>query len=117
MSFEEIYKQYFKRVFAYVYARTANETTAEDICLNIWQKVLDKFSSFDNNKGNIEQWLFTVARNETNSYFRIYFIKNFFSLTNKEDLHQTQEPQPLENMVAEEDKKLLAQCLQALNKR
>lgn len=117
MSFEEIYKQYFKRVFAYVYARTANETTAEDICLNIWQKVLDKFSSFDNNKGNIEQWLFTVARNETNSYFRIYFIKNFFSLTDKEDLHQTQEPQPLENMLAEEDKKLLAQCLQALNKR
>lgn len=117
MSFEEIYKQYFKRVLAYVFARTANETTAEDICLNIWQKVLDKFSSFDSNKGNIEQWLFTVARNETNSYFRLYFIKNFFSLTGNEEVHQQHEPQPLENMALEEDKKLLAQCLQTLDKR
>ena len=117
MNFEEIYKQYFKRIFAYVCARTGNETTAEDVCLNIWQKVLDKFSSYDTEKGNIEQWLFTIARNETNSYFRLYFIKNFFSLTDKEDMFQHQEPQPLENMALEEDKKLLAQCLQTLDKR
>lgn len=117
MNFEETYKKYFKRVFAYVCARAGNETTAEDICLNIWQKVFDKFSSFDNSKGNIEQWLFTIARNEVNSYFRLYFIKNFFSLTGNEELHQAHETQPLENLAIEEDKKLLAQCLQALDKR
>ncbi len=117
MNFEETYKTYFKRIFAYVCSRTGNETSAEDICLNIWQKVLSKFSSFDENKGNIEQWLFTIARNEVNSYFRLYFIKNFFSLTGKEDLHQQQEQQTLENLALEEDKKLLAKCLQALSKR
>ncbi len=117
MNFEETYKTYFKRIFAYVYSRTANETTAEDICLNIWQKMLDKFSSFDENKGNIEQWLFTIARNEINSYFRLYFIKNFFSLTNKEELHPQQEQQPLENLAFEEDKKFLFKCLQDLDKR
>ena len=117
MNFEEIYKQYFKRIFAYVYARVVNATAAEDICLNIWQKVLDKFSSFSDSKGNIEQWLFTIARNETNSYFRLYFIKNFFSLTDKEDSYQHKEQTPLENLTLEEDKKLLAQCLQTLNKR
>ena len=117
MNFEESYKQYFKRIFAYVCSRTGNETSAEDICQTIWQKVFDKFSSFDNSKGNIEQWLFTIARNEVNSYFRLYFIKNFFSLTGKEDLHPQQETQPLENLASEEDKKLLFQCLQDLSKK
>ena len=117
MNFEETYKTYFKRIFAYVCSRTGNETTAEDISLNIWQKVLEKSSSYDESKGNIEQWLFTIARNEVNSYFRLYFIKNFFSLTGKEDLHPQQETQPLENLASEEDKKLLFQCLQDLDKR
>ena len=117
MNFEETYKQYFKRIFAYVCSRTGNETTAEDICQNLWQKVFDKFSSFDEGKGNIEQWLFTIARNEVNSYFRLYFIKNFFSLTGKEELPQYPEQQPLENLASEEDKKFLFDCLQALSKR
>ncbi|MBO4707910.1 MAG: sigma-70 family RNA polymerase sigma factor [Elusimicrobiaceae bacterium] len=117
MNFEETYKTYFKRIFAYVCSRTGNETTAEDISLNIWQKILEKFSSYDESKGNIEQWLFTIARNEVNSYFRLYFIKNFFSLTGKEELHQHLEIQPLENLASEEDKKLLFQCLQDLDKR
>ena len=117
MNFEETYKTYFKRIFAYVCSRTGNETTAEDICINLWQKVLEKFSSYDESKGNIEQWLFTIARNEVNSYFRLYFIKNFFSLTGKEDLHQHLDKQPLENLASEEDKKLLFQCLQDLSKK
>lgn len=117
MNFEEIYKKYFKRIFAYVCSRTGNETTSEDICQNVWQKVLDKFSSYDESKGNIEQWLFTIARNEVNSYFRLYFIKNFFSLTGKEEFHQHAEQQPLENLAGDEDKKLLFQCLQDLDKR
>jgi len=117
MNFEETYKKYFKRIFAYVCSRTGNETTSEDICQNVWQKVLDKFSSYDESKGNIEQWLFTIARNEVNSYFRLYFIKNFFSLTGKEEFQQNKEQQPLENLAGEEDKKLLFQCLQDLDKR
>ena len=117
MNFEETYKTYFKRIFAYVCSRTGNETTAEDICINLWQKVLERFSSYDESKGNIEQWLFTIARNEVNSYFRLYFIKNFFSLTGKEELHQHLDKQPLENLASEEDKKLLFQCLQDLSKK
>ena len=51
MNFEETYKTYFKRIFAYACSRTGNETTAEDICINLWQKVLEKFSSYDESKG------------------------------------------------------------------
>ena len=79
--------------------------------------MLEKFSSYDESKGNIEQWLFTIARNEVNGYFRLYFIKNFFSLTGKEELHPQQEKQQLENLASEEDKKLLFQCLQDLGKK
>lgn len=117
MNFEETYKTYFKRIFAYVCTRANNETIAEDICQNVWQKVLNNISSYDESKGNIEQWLFTIARNEVNSYFRLYFIKNFFSLTDKEDLHQQPEAQPLESLAEDEDKKLLFKCLQDLSKK
>lgn len=85
MDFEQTYQEYFTPVFNYVMCRTKNIAAAEDIAGKIWIKVFENTNTFNPSKGNIRQWLFTIARNEVTFYFRLYHIRNFFSLTDKEE--------------------------------
>ena len=79
--------------------------------------MFEKQSSFDESKGNIEQWLFTIARNQVNSHFRLYYIKNFFSMTDKEEVFSSKEKQPLDKLDEAEELKQLNAALEALNKK
>ena len=105
MKFEQTYQEYFKRIYAYIYARVMTESAADDICSAVWQKVYEKQSYYNSAKGNISQWLFTIARNEVNSYFRSYYIKHFFSLAEHEEAIAAKEKTPIEAISLEDDKK------------
>lgn len=117
MNFEQTYQEYFKRIYAYIYARVMTETAADDICSAVWQKVYEKQNSFNAVKGNISQWLFTIARNEVNSYFRSYYIKHFFSFGDNSDNVAGKEKSAIEQITLEEDKKQLAEAMSVLDKR
>ena len=117
MNFEQVYEDYFKRVYSYIRARIGSENQSDDICCDVWQTVFEKQDSFDESKGNIEQWLFTIARNKVNSHFRLYYIKNIFSMTEKEDFLSSKEKQPLDKLNEEEDIKQLNAALATLNKK
>lgn len=117
MNFEQVYNAYFKRIYSYIRARIASEAQADDVACEVWQKVFEKQSSFDESKGNIEQWLFTIARNQVNSHFRLYYIKNIFSMTDKEEVFSSKEKQPLDKLDEEENIKQLNAALAALNKK
>lgn len=117
MNFEQLYEDYFKRVYSYIRARIGSENQADDICCDVWQTVFEKQDSFDESKGNIEQWLFTIARNKVNSHFRLYYIKNFFSMADKEDFLSSKEEHPLNKLDKEEDIKQLNAALKALNQK
>jgi RNA polymerase sigma-70 factor (ECF subfamily) len=72
-AFSELYDYYFKRIFGYVFRRTANIIDSEDITANIFVKVLKKIRSFkgQNKKGGeFHCWMFRIASNEVNDYFR-----------------------------------------------
>lgn len=115
MNVEQVYKEYFSRVYAYIRSRVYNETHADDICCEVFQTVFEKQDSFDAAKGKVEQWLFTIARNKVNSYLRLYHIRNFFSFSGKEELLPAKEEKPLEKMGQEEDIRQLYQALAVLN--
>ncbi len=85
MTFNEVYNQFFKAVFAYIFLRMQNRELAEDLSSKTWQKVLDKFHTFDATKGEYRPWLFTIARNEINMYRRLYYVRRFFSLAEQEE--------------------------------
>lgn len=116
MNFEEVYNSYFGRIYSYIRARVSNETAADDICSDIWETVFEKQNAYDETKGNIEQWLFTIARNKVNGYFRLYYIRNIFSLTDKEEILPSGESVN-EELDKEEDVKQLNAALSALNSR
>jgi RNA polymerase sigma-70 factor (ECF subfamily) len=98
-------------------ARVRSDNAAKDIASSVWQKVLKKFHTFDETKGNMRQWLFTIARNEVNMYFRLYYVKKFLSLTDFEDLKQSADKDIEDTLIYEQEKQILLKAICALGKR
>jgi len=66
---EEIYKNYFKYVYLYIYNLSGNKHIAEDITSETFMKAINSIDSF---KGDcdIRVWLCQIAKNTYYSYLR-----------------------------------------------
>lgn len=69
MDFERIYRMYFKDVFLYLRALSADTDTAEEITQETFVKALRSIDTFDGSK-DIRAWLFTITRNTYYTYCR-----------------------------------------------
>ncbi len=70
MTIEQLYDQYIEKIYNFTYYRTHHKETAEDLTSIIFEKVFKKFDSFDQKKGNIVSWLYTIARNTVTDHYR-----------------------------------------------
>ncbi len=61
-AFSEKYRQYFPRVFAYVYARVGNTAITEDMVSEVFERAFTKAESL-RSEAAYATWLFTIARN------------------------------------------------------
>lgn len=66
----EIFELYYKRLYNYSYYRVDSHEAAEDITIQVFEKVMQKFHTYINEKSKFEVWMFTIARNTINDYFR-----------------------------------------------
>ena len=70
MDFTYIFNTYYKRIYNFQYYRTHNQVVAEDLCSMTFEKAFINFKKYNKEKANFEVWLFTIARNVSNDYFR-----------------------------------------------
>jgi len=70
-AFAEKYRQFFPRVFAYVYGRVHNVHVTEDLVADVFEKAFLKADSLRNDEA-FSTWLFTIARNVITSHGRKY---------------------------------------------
>jgi len=68
-DFAERYRQYFPRVFAYVYGRIRDVQAAEDIASEVFERAYVKAETLRHEEA-FGTWLFTIARNLLISYCR-----------------------------------------------
>ena len=68
-DFAERYRQYFPRVFAYVYGRIRDVQAAEDIASEVFERAYVKAETLRHEEA-FSTWLFTIARNVLISYCR-----------------------------------------------
>lgn len=68
-EFSEKYRQYFPRVFAYIYGRVHNTHVAEDLAADVFERAFLKVASLRNEEA-FSTWLFTIARNVITSHGR-----------------------------------------------
>lgn len=63
----ELYRRYRKSVYRYLYARTHDEATAEDLTAQVFLKALSAGESY-RGEGSYPGWLFTIARNTLTNF-------------------------------------------------
>jgi RNA polymerase sigma-70 factor (ECF subfamily) len=69
-AFELFYKHYSGAVLQFIKKRSYNTTIIEEVVQDIFLNVWKKASYFKPERGNVEQWLFTIARNRLYDYWR-----------------------------------------------
>ena len=68
-EFAEKYRQFFPRLFAYVYGRVHNVQVTEDLVADAFERAFLKSDSLRNDEA-FSTWLFTIARNVIISHGR-----------------------------------------------
>jgi RNA polymerase sigma-70 factor (ECF subfamily) len=69
-AFGVLYDRYIDKIYRFVYYKTFNKETAEDLTSEVFHKALVKISSFDIDKGGFSTWLYQIARNRVIDYYR-----------------------------------------------
>ncbi|WP_326828354.1 ECF subfamily RNA polymerase sigma factor, BldN family [Tissierella pigra] len=115
-EFTSIFEAYYKRVYNYIYYRVRCYYTAEDLTSQVFEKIMLKIDTYSEKKSPFEVWLFAIARNTVNDYFRSSQKHTFISIdTIKELISRKKNP---EDMVAiSETNEELFKALTILNKK
>lgn len=115
-EFTQIYNTYFKRVYKYIYYRINNHHAAEDICSQVFETVICKYSSFSQEKSNFEVWLFAIVRNAVTDYFRAQKKRHYSSLDSLLELIFPK-PSPEELAIREDNNQALFRALAKLREK
>jgi len=79
-AFAELYDQYYPKIFGYILRRTANLETAQDLTSDTFFNALNKLWQFRWRNISFSSWLYKIASNEINQYFRKAEYKKSISL-------------------------------------
>ncbi|MBI2411375.1 MAG: RNA polymerase sigma factor [Candidatus Kerfeldbacteria bacterium] len=70
-SIASLFDEYFTSVYKYVFFRVRNQQDAEDIVADVFEKILKKQHTFQQQHGaTIRSWIFAIARNTLIDYYR-----------------------------------------------
>ena len=68
--FEVLYRRYHPEIFRYVYHKVRDQDVAGDVTAQVFVKALNKLKKYENRGLPFSAWLFRIAINEVNQYFR-----------------------------------------------
>lgn len=84
--FEDLYREYLGRIYAYVRAQVGSSADAEDVTAQVFINAYQAYPRFEPRHTTPAAWLFRIARNATLDHFRAH--------GRRERLRRTVEHQP-----------------------
>jgi len=69
-AFEILYNHYFPRIYGYVFKRTGNRETSEDILAATFLKVFINLKKYQSRGFSFGAWLYRIATNSLMDYYR-----------------------------------------------
>jgi len=69
-AFGQVFDMWYPAIFAYVFRRTADYDLSKDIAAETFLKAFLKINSFQWRGISISAWLYRIAGNELNQYYR-----------------------------------------------
>lgn len=68
--FAVLYEKYYKTIFLYLYRKVTDMDVAGDLCSDVFSKALSSIHSYEYKGVPYSAWLYRIAANEANMYFR-----------------------------------------------
>ena len=115
-AFNDIFDYFAPRVIGYLVGSGSQKEIAEEIAQEVLSMVWQKASQFDYKKGNVNTWVFTIARNkridrirknENPSYNTIDLIDALYSKNDIQNNDFEEEINILQNKLNKSEKKLI----------
>jgi len=69
-AFEDLYRDYMGRIYAYVRAQVGSAADAEDVTSQVFMNAYQAYARFETRNSTPAAWLFRIARNATLDHFR-----------------------------------------------
>ena len=63
IDFESLYREYFPKVYNYIFYRLLDRDRADDLVSDVFLRVYENLDTYDENRGKLSTWIFTIARN------------------------------------------------------
>ena len=79
-AFQPLYDRYFEQIFSFVYRRTDGEELAADLTSQTFLKALQSIRKYKDRGLPFSAWLYRIAANEVNAYYRKTKRRQVFSL-------------------------------------
>ena len=108
-AFDDLVRKYYQNIYRYCYRRLRDENIAADFTQEIFLKVVRTIYKFKLT-GKFSNFLFTIALNTCNDYFRKNKISVDYNLNTLTD----SSPQPLDQIIQNEETQVLHFRLNAL---
>ena len=70
IRFEEIYRQYYKRIISYIRRRISSQEDAEELAGDIFLNLYKSRELYKKEKSSLETWLFVITNNRLKNYYR-----------------------------------------------
>ena len=79
-AFGELYETYFNRIYYFLLRQTDDEEAAGDLCAQTFVNALNHISKYQSRGLPFSAWLYKIATNEVNKYYRKKKGKMIFSI-------------------------------------
>lgn len=70
LDLESLYKEYFSKVYNYIFYRLLHRENTEDLVSDIFLKIANNIDSYDPHKAGLGTWVFVIAANTLRDYYR-----------------------------------------------
>ncbi len=115
-SFGELYNYYFPKVYAFVASKIEEKDLAEDIVSDVFIKILENLGRYEWRGLPFGAWVFRIARNAINDYFREHYKKHTVDIDQIKSIKdETIHSSPHEKTIKNELKEIVAKVLKILN--
>lgn len=72
MPYARIYQEYRPVVLGYIAARIASREDAEDLCQNVFAKLMKALETYDEEKASVSTFVYRLAHNAVIDYYRTH---------------------------------------------
>lgn len=115
-SFEQVYNEYYPRVFRHVRGKISIYHEAEDLTQEIFAACYRNYDKFDPEKASVGTWIYVIMNNRLKNYYRDR--KESVSLDDDESfLELAAEGALEESVLLEEQKRMLMDAIAELSER